>query len=86
MASLASIPVIDVSDPSSSNVDIGKALVDAAETHGFVFIKNEGRDIDLGRIERQFELVSCFFFVSCYEIWVAADGARWGGGHARMDG
>lgn len=59
-ANLADIPVIDISG-TESEVEIGRRLVDAAEVHGFVFIKNQGRDIPIPAIDRSFELV-CFDF------------------------
>jgi len=59
-ANLAEIPMIDISG-TESEVEIGKRLVDAAEIHGFVFIKNLGRDIPIPAIDRSFELV-CFDF------------------------
>lgn len=56
---LASIPVIDVSG-SASELEVGKALVNAAETHGFVFIRNQGKDITIENIDKQFELARSF--------------------------
>lgn len=57
---LASIPVIDVSG-SEPEWQVGKALVDAAEKHGFVFIRNLGKDIKIEDIDRQFEISKLFF-------------------------
>ena len=50
------IPVIDVSG-TTPEVEVAKQLVDAASTYGFVYIKNEGKDIPVETIDSLFELV-----------------------------
>jgi isopenicillin N synthase-like dioxygenase len=50
------IPVIDVSG-TTPEVEVAKQLVDAASTYGFVYIKNEGKDIPVETIDGLFELV-----------------------------
>jgi isopenicillin N synthase-like dioxygenase len=57
--SVAEIPVIDVSG-SSPETQVAKEIVDAAATNGFVYIKNEGKDIPVDLINRTFELVRVF--------------------------
>lgn len=56
MTQTAQIPVIDVSG-SQPEAEVAKALVDAAATYGFVYVKNEGKDISVAVIDRMFELV-----------------------------
>lgn len=55
-ANVADIPVIDISG-AESDLEIGKRLVGAAELHGFVYIKNLGKDVPISAIDRSFELV-----------------------------
>lgn len=52
----AQIPVIDISG-DLPEAEVGRALVDAAATYGFVYVKNEGKDIPVAAIDRMFELV-----------------------------
>jgi isopenicillin N synthase-like dioxygenase len=54
---MSDIPVIDINAPLSAE-EIGKKLVDAAEYHGFVYIRNLGKDIPIAAIDKQFEIVS----------------------------
>lgn len=49
------IPVIDIN--SADEATIGKALVDAAEEHGFIYIRNLGQDIPAEQIDEAFSLV-----------------------------
>lgn len=51
------IPVIDISG-ASSEVDIAEELVKAASTYGFVYVKNEGKDISVEQIDHIFDVVS----------------------------
>jgi len=53
------IPVIDISG-SQPESEVAKELVDAAATYGFVYVKNEGKDISVKDIDRTFELVRNF--------------------------
>jgi isopenicillin N synthase-like dioxygenase len=48
------IPVIDISDPSSQ---VAQQVLDAASTHGFLFIKNDGITIPPNDINDMFALV-----------------------------
>lgn len=50
------IPVIDISG-NLPEAEIAKQLVDAAATYGFVYIKNEGKDIPIEAIDNIFHLV-----------------------------
>jgi isopenicillin N synthase-like dioxygenase len=50
------IPIIDISDPGEED-RIASELVDAARTHGFVYIKNQGRGVPVEAIEEAFNLV-----------------------------
>jgi isopenicillin N synthase-like dioxygenase len=50
------IPVIDISG-SAPRDEVAKQLVDAAATHGFVYIKNQGKDIPVEAIDKVFEIV-----------------------------
>ena len=49
------IPVIDISNPSD---EVARQVLDAASTHGFLFIKNDGVTIPPQDIDDMFELVS----------------------------
>lgn len=49
------IPVIDISNP---NDDVAHQVLDAASTHGFLFIKNDGVTIPTEDIDEMFKLVS----------------------------
>jgi len=48
------IPVIDVSQPSD---DVARQVLEAASTHGFLFIKNDGVTIPPQDIDDMFKLV-----------------------------
>ncbi|KAF2743588.1 Clavaminate synthase-like protein [Sporormia fimetaria CBS 119925] len=54
----ANIPVIDLSNPSP---ETAKEVLDAASTHGFLFIKNDGLTIPSEDIAAMFELSKAFF-------------------------
>jgi hypothetical protein len=49
------IPVIDISHPSP---ETAQQVLDAASTHGFLFIKNDGVTIPPKDIDDMFALVS----------------------------
>ena len=59
-AASSPIPVINISNPT---VDIAEQLVDAAGTHGFVFIEFESTNLQYKDVERMFEIVWCHFFL-----------------------
>ena len=50
------IPVIDISGTLPES-EIAAQLVDAAATYGFVYVKNEGKDIPIEAIDSLFDLV-----------------------------
>ena len=54
----ANIPIIDVSAQDVSQDEIARQLVSAAEEHGFIYIRNLGKDIPAADIDGAFELVS----------------------------
>lgn len=54
MAVSADIPIIDISGDQS---EVARQLVDAAEDHGFIYIKNLGKDIAPSNIDEAFKLV-----------------------------
>lgn len=56
MAKVAKIPVVDISG-DGDQTRVAKELVDAAVEHGFVYIKNTGKDIPVEAIDGAFELV-----------------------------
>lgn len=49
------IPIIDIN--SADEATTGKQLVDAAEEHGFIYIRNLGQDISAEQIDEAFALV-----------------------------
>lgn len=57
MAQVANIPIIDISDDGQDQAQVARDLVDAAIEHGFIYIKNTGKDIPLDAIDAAFELV-----------------------------
>jgi isopenicillin N synthase-like dioxygenase len=48
------IPIIDISEPSPT---VAQQVLDAACTHGFLFIKNDGSTIPQADIDEMFNLV-----------------------------
>lgn len=52
----ANIPVIDISGGNKD--EIARQLVDAAEEHGFIYIRNLGLDIAAADIDRAFKIVN----------------------------
>ncbi|KAM0238267.1 hypothetical protein ACHAP5_008790 [Fusarium lateritium] len=57
----ANIPIIDISAPGADQKEIARQLVDAAEEHGFIYIRNLGRDIEAKSIDGAFDLVKKTF-------------------------
>jgi isopenicillin N synthase-like dioxygenase len=57
MAEIAKIPVIDISD-DNDQTQVAKELVEAAIEHGFVYIKNTGKDIPVDAIDAAFAMVT----------------------------
>lgn len=56
MAVSADIPIIDVN--AGDRATVAKQLVDAAEEHGFIYVKNLGQDIPVSSINGTFDIVS----------------------------
>lgn len=54
--STGQIPVIDISG-TTPKAEVAKQLVDAATTYGFVYIKNQGKDIPVEAMDNTFSLV-----------------------------
>ena len=56
MAVSADIPIIDISGDQD---EVARQLVQAAEDHGFIYIKNLGKNIATPDIDEAFKLVGC---------------------------
>jgi isopenicillin N synthase-like dioxygenase len=56
MADAAKIPVIDISDEANEH-QVAKDLVEAAIEHGFIYIKNTGKDIPVDAVNGAFDMV-----------------------------
>ena len=50
------LPIIDISNPDDPAV--GKAMIDAAATHGFLYVDSRGTDFTAEDVDEAFELVS----------------------------
>ncbi|KAK3684923.1 hypothetical protein B0T22DRAFT_464478 [Podospora appendiculata] len=62
MAKVAKIPIIDISaDSEQDQRQVAKELVEAAVEHGFIYIKNTGKDIPVEAVEAAFELSKKLF-------------------------
>lgn len=55
MSNSADIPIIDI---AGNEADVAQKLVNAAEEHGFIYIKNLGVNITPESIDEAFRLVS----------------------------
>ena len=64
MATTAKIPVIDISAKDISQDEIARQLVDAAEEHGFIYIRNLGHNISAADIDGAFDLVINLMLIS----------------------
>lgn len=49
------LPIIDISN--SLDLSVGKALLDAAATYGFLYVDSQSTDFTVQDVERAFELV-----------------------------
>ncbi|ETS79604.1 hypothetical protein PFICI_09457 [Pestalotiopsis fici W106-1] len=56
MPKAAAIPIIDISAEGVDELDIAKALVDAAASYGFVYIRNTGKDIAAEQVQSAFDI------------------------------
>ncbi|KAK0635176.1 hypothetical protein B0T17DRAFT_482301 [Bombardia bombarda] len=62
MAKVAKIPIIDIAaDGEEAQLQVAKELVEAAVEHGFIYIKNTGRDIHTEAVEGAFNLSKKLF-------------------------
>jgi hypothetical protein len=52
---LIELPILDISNPNDPAV--GKAMLDAAATYGFLYVNSRGTDFTIGDVERAFGLV-----------------------------
>lgn len=68
MPEAAAIPIIDISAEGVDELDIAKALVDAAATYGFVYIRNTGKDIPAAQVQSAFNIVSGLVTIHVYQI------------------
>ncbi|OAA72267.1 Oxoglutarate/iron-dependent oxygenase [Cordyceps fumosorosea ARSEF 2679] len=77
------IPIIDIN--SADEATIGKQLVDAAEEHGFIYIRNLGQDISVEQVDEAFELSRRLFDAPIEEKVACAiqtNNRGWGGLHS----
>lgn len=56
MSAAAKIPVIDIA-AADDQTQVAKDLVEAAVEHGFIYIKNTGKDIPVQVVENAFSIV-----------------------------
>lgn len=61
MPEAAAIPIIDISAEGADQIQVAKALVDAAAEYGFVYIKNAGKDIWVEQVENAFSVSQTLF-------------------------
>ncbi|KAI8292112.1 UPF0676 protein [Colletotrichum sp. SAR11_57] len=61
MAPNANIPIIDIAAPGVDRTAIARQLVEAAVEHGFIYIRNTGKYINLGDIDAAFDLSKKLF-------------------------
>ncbi|EAA31480.1 Clavaminate synthase-like protein [Neurospora crassa] len=61
MTGVAKIPVIDISNDNQDQARVAKDLVEAAIEHGFIYIKNTGKDIPVEDVDAAFELARKLF-------------------------
>ncbi|KAK3325563.1 hypothetical protein B0H66DRAFT_129000 [Apodospora peruviana] len=62
MAQIAKIPIIDIaSDTEQDQLKVAKKLVEAAVEHGFIYIRNSGKDIPIEAVEGTFDLSKKLF-------------------------
>lgn len=53
-----SLPVIDISNPHDATV--GKAMLDAAAKHGFLYVSSQSTDFSAEDVQRAFAMVSFY--------------------------
>jgi len=57
MAQAAKIPIIDIADDGGDAIQVAKELVEAAIEHGFIYIRNTGKDIPIEAVDGAFDMV-----------------------------
>ncbi len=57
MAKVAKIPIIDIAAEGEEQSRVARELVEAAVEHGFIYIKNTGKDIPIEAVETAFSIV-----------------------------
>lgn len=50
----ADIPIIDISTPTA---EVAQQVLDAASTHGFLFVQNDGAILPIEDVDTMFDLV-----------------------------
>ncbi|KAH7188745.1 uncharacterized protein B0J16DRAFT_337935 [Fusarium flagelliforme] len=81
----ANIPLIDISAPDADQKEIAQQLVDAAEEHGFIYIRNLGREIPAKDVGGAFHLVKKTFECSSEEkqrCTIQTNNRGWSGMHS----
>ncbi|KAF4970626.1 hypothetical protein FSARC_2407 [Fusarium sarcochroum] len=81
----ANIPIIDISAPETDQKEVAQQLVDAAEEHGFIYIRNLGRNIPATDIDGAFDLVRKTFECSAEEkqrCTIQTNNRGWSGMHS----
>ncbi|ERF76489.1 hypothetical protein EPUS_06151 [Endocarpon pusillum Z07020] len=79
---IVTLPVINISYPTP---EIGRTMIDAAATHGFLYIDTRGTDFAPENVERQFELSKQFFSSPEEEkaaCQIGSDNRGWTGMHS----
>ncbi|CEJ80871.1 hypothetical protein VHEMI01030 [[Torrubiella] hemipterigena] len=79
----ADIPLIDIN--ASDQATVARQLVEGAEKHGFIYIRNLGKDIPVGQINRTFEISAKLFGASIEEkttCTIQANNRGWSGMHS----
>ncbi|KAF7554042.1 hypothetical protein G7046_g6919 [Stylonectria norvegica] len=85
MPTSANIPVIDISAQDVDQTIIARQLVDAAEEHGFIYIRNLGHDITPTDIDGAFDLSRKLFDSSVedkQECTIQTNNRGWSGMHS----
>ncbi|KAJ4268291.1 hypothetical protein NW762_002354 [Fusarium torreyae] len=81
----ANIPIIDISALEADQKEVAQQLVDAAEEHGFIYIRNLGRNIPAADIDGAFDLVRKTFECSLEEkqrCTIQTNNRGWSGMHS----
>ncbi|EGX94947.1 oxidoreductase, 2OG-Fe(II) oxygenase family, putative [Cordyceps militaris CM01] len=74
------IPVIDIN--AADEATIGQQLVDAAEEHGFIYIRNLGQDISAAQVDEAFALLFDAPLEEKAACAIQTNNRGWGGLHS----